>query len=265
LHVFRVLPHLLHSFVVLSLMGTAPIFVHSQMDSATPEPAFEVVSLRPTHFTLGCYSVLPSGTTHYRVTCVTLRELIARAWKVHPDNIQGGDSAALNTVYSVSAITPNGLRWNQDNVRPMLRRMLEERLHVKVRTGTKQVSGEILLISKSGSKLKAANDSLSQQGHSEGESFSNSILPGYIRGRNIDLNGLAALLSAVTGYPVIDGTEVPGNFDVDLHFAKDGDPGSNWPSFSVALKEQLGLELKAQKVSINILFVDHADKTPIPN
>jgi uncharacterized protein (TIGR03435 family) len=209
--------------------------------------------------------MLSSGSTHYVVTCITLRELIARAWKIHPDNILGGDSQALDTAYAISAVTPNGLPWTQDSIPPMLRQMLKERFHVAVHPGTKQVSGYILVVAKDGSKLKPAKLATIQQGHKAGQPFSNSLLPGYIRGRSVNLNGIAALLSAQADAPVADHTDISGVFDIDLHFASGDNTESDWPSFPTAVEQQLGLKLQPQKITVNTLMIDHVDKDPTPN
>jgi uncharacterized protein (TIGR03435 family) len=240
-------------------------FVRAQQPATAPESAFEVASIRPVHITTGCYSVSPPGGTHYVVTCITLRDLIARAWRVHPDNISGGDSQALDTAYDLSAVTSNNKPWTQDSIPPMLRQLLKERFHVAVHPGTKQVSGYILAVAKGGSKLKPAKFAAIQQGHQAGQPFNNSLLPGYIRGRGVDLNTIASLLSAQTEATVVDHTGISGVFDIDLHFATEGSSESNWPNFTIALEQQLGLKLQQQKVTVNTLVIDHADSDPTPN
>jgi uncharacterized protein (TIGR03435 family) len=208
--------------------------------------------------------MLPPGGTHYVVTCIPLRVLIAMAWKIHPDNIQGGDSQALNAAYDLSAVTPNDQPWTQDSIRPMLRQLLTERFHVAVHPGTKQVSGYILIVAKGGSKLKPAKFA-APQGQPAGQGFSNSIFPGYLRARGADLNVIASLLSAPAGATVVDRTDISGVFDIDLHFAPQSDRESTLPDFFTAVEEQLGLKLQPQKVTVNTLLVDHADSAPTPN
>lgn len=233
--------------------------------TADSKSAFEVASIRPSQFSVGCYSASPPGGTHYVVTCVTLRELIALAWKVHPDNIRGADSSALGETYDLSAVVPDGQPWTQESIRPMLRQLLIERFHVTVHAGTRQISGYALVIAKGGPKLKAAKTASLQQGHQAGQSFNNIMLPGYIRGRAADLNTIAALLSAQTDATVVDQTDISGVFDIDLHFSTPNDSQSEWPGFSVALEQQLGLKLLPQKVTIRTLVIDHADSDPTPN
>jgi uncharacterized protein (TIGR03435 family) len=238
--------------------------VQAQQAAATPDAAFEAASIRPSHVTVNCYGMLPPGGTHYVVTCIPLRVLIAMAWKIHPDNIQGGDSQALNAAYDLSAVTPNDQPWTQDSIRPMLRQLLTERFHVAVHPGTKQVSGYILIVAKGGSKLKPAKFA-APQGQPAGQGFSNSIFPGYLRARGADLNVIASLLSAPAGATVVDRTDISGVFDIDLHFAPQSDRESTLPDFFTAVEEQLGLKLQPQKVTVNTLLVDHADSAPTPN
>lgn len=253
--------------LLLVAVLSAPMlrFVRAQQPAIAPESAFEVASIRPAHFTPGCYGMFPPGDTHYIVTCVTLRELIALAWKIHPDNIRGGDSQALNAAYDLSAVTPNGQPWTQDSIRPMLRQLLIERFHVAVHPGTKQVSGYILVVAKGGSKLKPAKFAAIQQGKQPGQPFSSSLFPGRIRVRGLNLNGIASLLSVQAGATVVDHTDISGVFDIDLNFATEDDRESNLPDFFTAVEQQLGLKLQPQKVTVNTLLVDHADSEPTPN
>lgn len=147
----------------------------------------------------------------------------------------------------------------------MLRNLLAERFHVAVHPGTKQVSGYVLLVAKGGSKLKPSMLAAAQQGHKAGQSFGNSLLPGYIRGRGVDLNMIASLLSAKADAMVIDQTGISGAFDIDLHFADQVGAESDWPPFSLALEQQLGLKLQPQRVTINTLVIDHVDSGPTPD
>jgi uncharacterized protein (TIGR03435 family) len=236
-----------------------------QQPAATAEPAFEAASIRPAHLTPGCYSMLPPGSTHYAVTCLTLRNLIAMAWKVHRDNIQGGDAHSLDTPYDLSATSPGERPWTRDDIPPMLRQLLIERFHVAVHTGTKQVSGFALLVAKGGPKLKPADFDATQSGQKAGESFKNFIVPGYIQGRGANLGVIASLLSSLAHAKVVDETGIMGVFNIDLHFATENGGDQNLPDFFTAVEEQLGLKLKPEKVTVNTLIVDHADSTPTLN
>ena len=252
-------------FVALSLSAAMGSCMHAQQPAAASEPAFEVASIRPSHVAMDCYSMLPPGGTHYAVTCVPLRVLIAMAWKLQPDNIEGGDGHALDTAYDLTAVTPGPTPWTQDTVRPMLRQLLVERFHVAVHAGTKQVSGYALVVAKGGSKLKPSDVDATTQGKKAGEAFQNFLMPGYIHSPGADLSLIAGLLSAAAREPVVDHTGISGAFKLDLHFAPENSSDSNYPDFFTAVQEQLGLKLQPEKVSVDTLVIDRMDSQPTAN
>jgi len=97
---------------------------------------------------------------------------------------------------------------------------------------------------------------------------------------------LTGLLNSLTGVPVIDATGLKGKYDFTLTFGSDSAGGVSGvaaaPSSSpdeagiapaadpgltifAALEKQLGLKLEPRKVMIDVLVIDHADKTPVEN
>lgn len=109
--------------------------------------------------------------------------------------------------------------------------------------------------------------------------------------RGETLDGLAAQLSNGFDRPVIDQTGLKGKYDLKLRYdpssmpggrggPKDaldpapagGDPanrispgGEPPPSIFNALQEQLGLKLEARKGPVDLLVIDHVQKTPTQN
>jgi uncharacterized protein (TIGR03435 family) len=106
---------------------------------------------------------------------------------------------------------------------------------------------------------------------------------GEVRFRSGHLSGpfsmpdLAAALSARLDFPVVDMTDLKGFYDLTLDWTPDagrsasgdGDGGTTGDktgaSIFVAMQEQLGLKLQAQKGPVDILVVDRAEKTPAEN
>jgi uncharacterized protein (TIGR03435 family) len=252
-------------FLLFSLASCLPGLARSQQAVAAPQPAFETASIRPSHLTNGCFSMLPPGGTHYDVTCLTLRSLIALAWKLHPDDIQGPAAQGLDTYYDLRATTPDGKPWTPDTVPPMLRQLLQDRFHLAAHSGTKLVPGFGMTVAKAGLKLKSVDFDPMQLGQKAGESSQNILVPGYIRARNADLGTVAALLSAHVNEPVVDRTGIAGVFNMDLRFSHDADSESSLPDFFTAVEEQLGLKLHAEKVTVKTLVIDHVDGQPTPN
>jgi uncharacterized protein (TIGR03435 family) len=54
-------------------------------------------------------------------------------------------------------------------------------------------------------------------------------------------------------------------YDIDLKYAPEGSTNSDLPSVFTAVQEQLGLRLVAQKVPVETLVVDRAERVPIEN
>ena len=79
-----------------------------------------------------------------------------------------------------------------------------------------------------------------------------------------------------TRTPVVDQTALPGAFEVKLDWARDNSLPSaapdaapaqpaDGPSILEAVQKQLGLKLEKRKGPVDLLVVDHAEKTPVAN
>lgn len=101
-------------------------------------------------------------------------------------------------------------------------------------------------------------------------------MPGRFRGVAVTLSQLAASLESAAGHPVVDATDIPGRFDVELRwtpFQPGAEPSSqvggapndlDAPALETALKEQLGLRLEPTNAPIEMLVVQSASR-PTPN
>jgi len=93
---------------------------------------------------------------------------------------------------------------------------------------------------------------------------------------------MATGASAFDALHVVDATGLTGKFDFKLEFAGEAvipgrpaqatpadhtpaDPGSSGPSLFTALEKQLGLKLEHRRQSLDVIIVDHAEKTPTEN
>jgi uncharacterized protein (TIGR03435 family) len=74
------------------------------------------------------------------------------------------------------------------------------------------------------------------------------------------------MLTTQLGRPVLDRTQLTGNFSFELYFTPENstDVGSE-PSLSGAVREQLGLRLEARKAPVELLIIDHVEKVPTGN
>jgi uncharacterized protein (TIGR03435 family) len=135
---------------------------------------------------------------------------------------------------------------------------LIERFHLKYHLETAQGQGFTLTVDKSGPKLKsseAAETSFSFNGPNGPQI---KPVPGQLismNARKVSIPALTALLSQVLGGPVVDKTELTGDYDFTL--AWDEVKG---PVLSTAMREQLGLTMTGTKVPVSTFVVDAAEK-----
>jgi uncharacterized protein (TIGR03435 family) len=100
---------------------------------------------------------------------------------------------------------------------------------------------------------------------------------GHIHHKSISMLLLATLISRFTRTPVLDQTGISGLFEVTLDWSRDNSlpPAaasgaaaadlSDGPSISEAVQKQLGLKLEKRKGPVDVLVVEHAEKTPLAN
>lgn len=233
----------------------------AQQATGTAEPTFDTASIRPSHVSMGCSSMLPPGGTQYAITCITLRNLIQMAYRT--SYVEGSDKV-LDTLYDVRASTGEK-PWAYDSIRPMMRQLLVQRFHLAVHDAKSERSGYRLVIAKGGPKMQLASPESIPKGQKAGEPAKNFIYPGGAQGRGYTSLGIASMLSALSHVPVTDATGLKGVYNFNLRYAPDTSTDSNLPSFFTAVEEQLGLKLEPAKVMVDTVVVDHVDAEPTPN
>ena len=145
-----------------------------------------------------------------------------------------------------------------DQVELMLQTLLAERLKVTVHHEQRELPHLALIAGKNGPKLKEAKASTA----------GNSAMRGRINANNMQMRGLATLLSRFERQTVVDKTGLKGYFEFKLDWTPDDgikSDDSGGPSLFSAVQEQLGLKLESQKGPLDVLVVDHAEKMPTDN
>jgi uncharacterized protein (TIGR03435 family) len=261
----------LQSFTVRStasaLLLAFSITAHSSQTASqnTPptQPAFEAASIRlvsghsleELQRGVGLFYVSPWGTNKFIARNVPLIALIQIAYKKDGDRISGKPDWLESQLYDVSAKAEGDAGLTIEQMRPLLRQLLEQRFHLVAHTEKKEMQGYALVEVKGGSKLVASKET-----HPYAQ-----ILPNGIQAQDMTLEVLASLLAKPTGRPVIDKTGIQGSYDYKLSYAPDATDDSSLPSIFTALQEQLGLRLESQKVQVETLVIDHVDKIPTEN
>lgn len=251
------------AMILAAALATA---ARAQQAAAKPQPAFEVASIRPMQWSMDCRTLLPSGSTHFGITCRTLLDLIAMAWHVQGDDIQGGDQSALTNLYAVNATLPDNKTWSDfETIRPMLRQLLIERFHLSVHPSSRKEAGYGLYVAKGGPKLKPSDRNLLQEGEKAGAQPLTWLTVSHVQIRDATMSGIAITFSRVLRQPVADRTGLPGSYNIDLDYAPLAATESTLPSFFSAVEDQLGLHLHPEQVTVPTLVIDHVDASPTPN
>jgi uncharacterized protein (TIGR03435 family) len=152
---------------------------------------------------------------------------------------------------------------SEDQLRLMLRTLLEERFKVAAHRQPKTVSGFALVVGKDQQpRLQAA------EGGGEGSMTGAAMV---FEGHKMPLSRLTDILSSALKAPVQDATGLPGFYDFKLDlrpYITPPEPGQTLDIAGIAipaLREQLGLKLESRKVTLDVLVVDRAEKTPTEN
>jgi uncharacterized protein (TIGR03435 family) len=158
----------------------------------------------------------------------------------------------------------------EDEMRPLLQRLLVERFHLKLHRESRQLAAYVLTIAKNGPKLESAAD----DGASLSFKKANKTAGKNIVADRLTMPQFAEILSHRLSHPVQDKTGLSGAYRVRLEWAaedktpKPGKPDKakaapDSPSIFTALRDQMGLRLDAHKAQVEFLVIDHVDRIPI--
>jgi uncharacterized protein (TIGR03435 family) len=237
-----------------------------------PTATFDVASVKITGDDSLRYNGPRFQVAHGSLTThgFALRACLVLAYQMSPSQIQGPDW--LNDVrldITAKAAGPA----SEQQVYLMLRNLLADRMGVKVHKEKKEMAVYVMTLAKGGAKFKEAVGEGPMTATPEKDAMS-------IKG--ISLFELAAEFSGkLLDRPVIDQTGLKGRYDIRLDMSPmraanpgGGDRGSGNPMADRAnqigalidlLNDQLGIKLVSGKQPVEVLVVDHAERTPAAN
>ncbi len=224
-------------------------------------PSFQVASIKPDENARGI-SIAPRRSGNHVTYVTEVRMVVYYAYRIAPFQLSGD---LPDGVYDIEALVDGSP--NDDELRLMFQRLLEDRFGLKLHTETKLMSAYELLVAKGGPRLKLA--------HNGGEELlDGSLAPegvsGYFSkagprlvGRNASMAQLAESLARLFQAPVADRTGLSGAFDFSVAYAKEDSerPAAALPDvppapvLRIAIQE-LGLKLQSGKAPIQILVID---------
>jgi uncharacterized protein (TIGR03435 family) len=221
-----------------------------------------------------------AGRVEFR--SVSLRDCIASAYRVKDYQISAPAWLGEGQ-WEIVAKLPEGAPSNQ--MPEMLQTLLAGRFKLQVHREKKEFPGLALVVAGGGPKLKKSDES-PVAGTSAGRGrtgfrLSTGPAGGRIIAPRATMAMLASTISALLGRPVVDETHLSGSYDLDLEYGLEDramqppmTPGPDaGPAESAAEPrasifssiQKLGLKLEARKVPLEVIMVDHAEKTPTEN
>lgn len=196
--------------------------------------------------------ILPGG--RFTATNVSPLMLIRRALGVELGQITGAPDWMNADRYDVNAKMATSRDISEEELQPLLQRLLADRFALNFHRETRFVPVYSLVVSREGSKLTMhAGDSVPSL-KTEFAPDKATMLAG-----NTTMSAFSKALSRLPGRPVIDNTELKGGFDFKLEWSPDQTNGSALPSLFTAVQEQLGLKLEAVKGPVEVIVIDHAE------
>jgi len=252
----------------VSLLATLPLL--AQIPAKVPRDLkFEVATLKAAKNQGPISGIRPApGGQRYQAQACPIRVMIQVAYRLKADQIVGGPSWLDSDLFDMEAKAEKPS--TADELHVMLMNLLVERLHLKFHEDQKEMRMYALTVDKAGSKLTAHTSA------NAGEPWidqSGRVLQVKMKATSSPMQYFAFRLSTLMDAPVVDQTNLPGEYDFTLNYTRElppdfpvggklngEEPDTSGPRIFEALKQQLGLELKPQKGRVPVLVIDQAEK-----
>ena len=235
-------------------------------------PSFEVAVIKPSKpGAPGKGLGVNPRSGQFRTLNMTVADLIAFGYRVHPHQITGAPSWIETERYDIEAKPDMPGQPNDRQVRGMVQKLLADRFQFAVHHDKKELTAYTINVAKGGPKLTKSEGNPNQ-------------LPGLgLRGlgraviRNATIADFAStfLQTIVLDRPVVDQTGLTDRYDFTLDWTVDetqfpdrqglpvasADPNAEtFPDLFTAVQQQLGLKLESAKLPVHVLVVDKVEK-----
>jgi len=226
-------------------------------------PQFDAASVKPSKAGGGRGS-MTGDTGRITYTNVSLRDCLMNAYDAKDYQISGPDWIRTER-YDIVATAPGPV--SDDAMKLMLQKLLTERFQMTIHKEKKDLPVYAMVVGKNGTKLHETETPgrSNMRMNGGGVVFTSVSVPELIE-------YISRLRTAEMDRPVVDNTGLKGryNFTVNLFGTQEemmaavgkGDFGS---SIFTLIQEQLGLKLEPQKLPLEMVVVDKAEKVPREN
>ena len=230
-----------------------PLLVFLPARSQNAQPAFEVASIKPAGQSAAKFSLSGNRfTAHAR-----LHDLMVRACGLPSFQVIAPDWTS-SAFFDVAATAAAPI--TDDQLKPMLQSLLVSRFGMKVHHETREFSLQVIIVGKKGHHLQPASGDGPMKRVRDGRR---------VKYLNATVSDLAALLSG-GGPPTVDRTGLIGRFNFVLDWGRYVDPNDDsTPALVQALRDamqfDLGLDFETRKLPIDVIVIDHVEKSPTGN
>jgi uncharacterized protein (TIGR03435 family) len=264
---------------VVALLGVMTMRLDAQAPVATPQ--FDVASVKPNISGDGRVRIGLQPGGHFSVINMPLRMLVKSAYGLQDSQLIGGPSWMATDCFDILATAAGNP--TQERLALMMRALLAERFGFAAHHEVRDLPIYALVSArpdgKPGPQLRQTTSECEK-----GVRSTSPRLPGappacgmrmgvgtLIAG-GMPLSQLATMLGHEVDRVVQDQTGLTGKFDFDLSWTPEGNAvaptappaDAKPPSLFVALQEQLGLKLDAQRASVDVIVVDKIGR-PTPD
>ncbi len=243
-----------------------------------PKQAFEAADIHLSAKTTNLY--MRGGSIRggrYDVRNATLLDLIATAYNVDRDRVQGGPAWLSSDRYDIAAKVPAPASQTssaQANANAMLQALLADRFKLAIHPDSKAMPVYALIAGKGKPKMKQAAGDGSGPSDCQGKPQQ----PGTpedryneVACRNLTMEAFSTELfnmaGNLLGRRVVDATGIKGAWDFDLHWSNRRQAAlsdAEVVTIFDAVDKQLGLKLEARTAPLPVMIIDSVER-PSPN
>jgi len=229
---------------------------------------FEVASIKPSpprgpdSIPYGCNGG-PGSDDPGRLTCgwFSPAYLITLAYQMKFLQIDGPEWLR-DPHFDIIATVPKGT--TKEQAATMWQNLLADRFGLRVHHENREAKYLELTVAKNGPKLKPVQPDASKRTWSMGGGANGSHL---FFPKNT-MAGLASVLEGPASMLIKDATGLTGEYEITLAWYSGDDANANValpPPLPQALREQLGLQFTTKTGPIDMLVIDHIERTPTGN
>ena len=206
----------------------------------------------------------PGG--RFRASATTLKFLLEWAYRIQPFQHSDGPSSIANDRYDIVAKAEGDA--TDDRMRLMMQTLLADRFKLKFHRERKTLPVYAISVGKTAPKLFPPKDDETHSLRFAPQKGPDQNIVSYrVLATRYTLTQLTDVFARQMGSVIVNQTGLNGEFDFTLDLTPDeGRPHPLDPTLLItAMREQLGLTLKSQKVPVDILVIDSAEKVAAGN